>query len=1160
MPITAADLQGVTSFENLAKLFHDKLGWPEEEWKTFEGVKTVYGLDDPDLDDVHIAAVQKLSQDLTWGIFLLDFKRGFRRQALRRLLNAVAERARERDANPKWQSDNLLFICRYGGNAFTFAHFRGDTFANAKLRHFGWTDTLEARTAIENVNQLQWGTDWIDAFSVEKLTKAFFTRLSDLFYDACDAVAKVIPDENDRRLFVQTLFNRLIFLRFVEKKGWLNIGDRPDYLRALWEKGQDGLNPFWPTRLNALFGAANHETSDKIHEISRPLIGEVEYLNGGLFDEDHRFANPNIKIPDRIFEDLLGQNGLFYSYNFTVEESSPLDVQVAVDPEILGRIFEQLTISSKRHDTGSYYTPREIVQFMCREALVGYVAGKGIGEDKARKLVYELDDSALSNQEGNLTFEALKAIKVVDPACGSGAYLLGMLQELYALFEMLRRNDRKFSDNPAKEAHQRKLWIIENNIYGVDLQPFATNTAMLRLWLTLLVEDSGSKPQPLPNLEYKIEIGDTLLGPDPLKAIDWSRIQRGLDFDSIGETVEDLRKLRAKYQDSHGHAKAIIKLELETKLRELRQKATGNPDKEASTFDWRVEFFDVFLEDPKHRSPGFDVVIANPPYVDSEQMVARDASYRSRVGANFAVAKGNWDLYIPFWQRSIDLLNQDGTATLVTPNKWLSIRYAQALRKMLSGHVHLIVDYTRFRVFKEVGVAAIVVSARRSTPEEVRIRHYADDHILIFQSSLPADLTVQLEDWGVLLSQNLELVVQVLRSWKRVSDYCDLEEAATVGEAYELIPLLREQGSSTAGNFRLINTGTIDPYASLWGLKPTSYLKSRYARPVVDRREYKERFPRRFQQMSSAKLIMSGMRHFEAYWDGKADYIAGKSTVVARGFRNGYCGELLLALLNSTFIKFLIKECYSSLAIDGGINFTPNLVGSLPAPTVSDGDREALAALALKCQDVKSANPDADVSEFVVEIDKRVEFLYFHQHEAPTYDDWVAKREAEKGTVIEEIRNLVAIGHETDEFECKSSFSWDIRKGEQADYIKDEVHTAICAMLNAKGGDLLVGVDDDMNIIGLEQDLARYGSKDKLVQALEGPLGQTLTPNPIGLVQIRPIDIDGKTILRIKVTPDNTERYRFKDQIYVRRNSKSKPALSADEAAAWWPRRKNGDC
>jgi type I restriction-modification system DNA methylase subunit len=686
VPITPQLLEQIDSFESLAsKLFHDELRWPTRDWQTFSGVPKLYGLTKNDISGIEsLAAVQKFKEDQDWGIFLVDFANNpLKRSDLRKVLNKVAERARAQHDNPTWPHEKILFICRSENNNWTFAYFTGDKLANAKLRRFGWENPLEARTAVENLNKLEWGKDWSAAFDVEKLTKDFFTKLSDLFFDAMQAVKTQIADENERRLFVQTLFNRLIFLRFVEKKGWLQLNGREDYLRALWEASKNDHNPFWPTRLNALFGAVNHPLSDKIHKNFKPLIGEVQYLNGGLFDEDHRFADPNIKIPNQIFEGLLGEDGLFYRYNFTVEESTPLDVNVAVDPEILGKIFEQLTIATKRHDTGSYYTPREIVQFMCREALVGYLEQKGLTEEKARKLVYDHDDSGLTNQEGNLAFEALKAIKVVDPACGSGAYLLGMLQELYALFELLRRDDRKFSTDPAQEAHERKLWIIENNLYGVDIQQFATNTAMLRLWLTLLVEDTGTKPQPLPNLEYKIETGDSLLGPDPSQPIDWSMVQRGLDFEGVHETVEHLRLLRERYQSTHGPEKNRIKTELEAKLAELREKVTGSPIKDPNKFDWRVEFFDVFLDDPAKRKPGFDAVVMNPPYIATYSRQSEHLESEPELRRLYGKFGGRVNLFTCFLIRMHEVLLPSGQGAFIVPDTFATSDSYNLVRKFL---------------------------------------------------------------------------------------------------------------------------------------------------------------------------------------------------------------------------------------------------------------------------------------------------------------------------------------------------------------------------------------------------------------------------------------------------------------------------------------------
>lgn len=742
--------------EGLPEIFRDELRWPTGPTTT-QTVK---------IANQNLAA-KPIAQAAGVPVFLVHLPAGTD------LPGVTGRREAHRSLGATFAEHMLIFVDHPGAACqFVWARAKGEK-QPLKLAVLPYEQHGPARTTLERLDKLRLPIEehglvdilrrLEDAFSVEPLSKAFFTEISDLFFEVADGLAKQIGDENERRLFVQTLFNRLIFLRFVEKKGWLKgMGHGPNYLQALWQAGQDGVNPFWPTRLSALFTSLNHPKGDRVREVSKPLIGEVPYLNGGLFEDSPRFADPKLTIPPDVFRKLVGPNGLFYRYNFTVEESSPLDVQVAVDPEILGKIFEQLTLSAKRHDTGSYYTPREIVQFMCREAIVGYLSSSSEGspgvppvgppdpasarspagtpgllsgspagtpglhpgpgvrlpEAKARALVYEHDDSTLTNQEGNLAFAALKAIKVVDPACGSGAYLLGMLQELYALFEILRRDDRKFSPDPAKEAHERKLWIIENNIYGVDLQAFATNTAMLRLWLTLLVEDSGKEPQPLPNLEYKIETGDSLLGPDPSQPIDWSKSQRGLDFESVHDTVESLRRLREGYQNAHGEDKIGVKKELETKLAELREKVTGAPTKDPARFDWRVEFFDVFLGPggrgmgsgdggsgsgegspisrtpnpaPQTPNPGFDVALANPPYVRAdaqgkdienttqrELAIAKWKAYRKTLkeAPHFETLHEKWDLYIPFLERAHKMLARSGSMVFIISDSFNTAKYA----------------------------------------------------------------------------------------------------------------------------------------------------------------------------------------------------------------------------------------------------------------------------------------------------------------------------------------------------------------------------------------------------------------------------------------------------------------------------------------------------
>ena len=239
----------------------------------------------------------------------------------------------------------------------------------------------------------------------------------------------------------------------------------------------------------------------------------MPFLNGGLFEETDLDKRRDIAVPDEIIGEVL--DNLFERFNFTVMESTPYDVEVAVDPEMLGKVFEELVTG--RHDSGAYYTPRPVVSFMCREALKGYLEGKEIGLDAyaVARFVDERDTSGISLTAAPDLSKALSEVTVVDPACGSGAYLLGMMQELTELQTILYnivKDDKKIYD--------LKLEIIQRNLYGVDIDEFAVNIAMLRMWLSLAIDYEGGKPDPLPNLDFKVLCGDSLLGPDPSAGVE----------------------------------------------------------------------------------------------------------------------------------------------------------------------------------------------------------------------------------------------------------------------------------------------------------------------------------------------------------------------------------------------------------------------------------------------------------------------------------------------------------------------------------------------------------------------------------------------------------------------------------------------------------------
>ena len=266
-----------------------------------------------------------------------------------------------------------------------------------------------------------------DAFDVEPVTKEFFHEYGRIF-DEVESAIKGIRDAERKRLFTQRLFNRLMFVAFIQKKGWLKFAGSTDYLSALWKAHERDTaisdKNCYRDRLKPLFFFGLNSTND-VNQIGinrgaflKTLIGDVPYLNGGLFDEDDDDKDEKIIVPDKAIDAVL--NDLFARFNFTVTESTPLDVEVAGDPEMLGKIFEELVTG--RHETGSYYTPKPIVSFMCREALKGYLLAKLPNEsrDAVKEFVDEHSPTRLHNAEAVL--EALRRIKVCDPACGSGAY------------------------------------------------------------------------------------------------------------------------------------------------------------------------------------------------------------------------------------------------------------------------------------------------------------------------------------------------------------------------------------------------------------------------------------------------------------------------------------------------------------------------------------------------------------------------------------------------------------------------------------------------------------------------------------------------------------------------------------------------------------------
>ncbi|MGP1347125.1 MAG: Eco57I restriction-modification methylase domain-containing protein [Phycisphaerales bacterium] len=719
------------------ELLIDALGWPIDEaaqeigdiaYEWTEDELRAAGLNEAIVGG---KAYQIILPGNPWGIFVMEFAnpdvfitgRGMT-GVLRRVLHGLIRKGRGGQSSnlPRFTQDNLLFICNHNYQRYRFAHFKPapEGGGTPPMASFGWgPDDLEAvRTICEfNLRALEWPDSpptteaewlktWQPAFDVEKVTKRFYQDYAQVFHRVEDIIRRNTDVAGDElRMFTQSLFNRLMFLRFIERKGWLvfpgQAGSR--YLAALASAGGIGKRSLYASRLRPLFFQGLAEEGKQESD----AYGMVPLLNGGLFEESNLDARVS-DIPDDAFALIMSQGGLFYRYNFTVEESTPLDIEVAVDPEMLGKVFEELVTG--RHESGSYYTPRPVVAFMCREALKGHLADRtGAPESAIATLVDDHEVEGLTEAHASAIIGALDDLKAVDPACGSGAYLLGLLQELIAIRRALQ--SERLAADPGF-LYDLKLHIISHNLYGVDIDPFATEIAKLRLWLSLAVE--ADHPVPLPNLDFKIETGDSLLGPNPQHA----ELLHAASIHSLADTTVE-SKLR--YVDARGDEKEDLRREIERNLDDIRRLL--NHKAQDGVVDWRVQFAEVF-----QANGGFDIALANPPYVRQELIT----SYKPALKECFPdVYTGAADLYVYFYDRGIHILRDGGHLSYIAPNKFFRATYGAKLRIHLLQKTELssLIDFADYPIFQAITYPAIVVTKKCSSARsDAQVRVHNWDH------------------------------------------------------------------------------------------------------------------------------------------------------------------------------------------------------------------------------------------------------------------------------------------------------------------------------------------------------------------------------------------------------------------------------------------------
>lgn len=545
------------NFDGFRNFLQDNLNWPirevSKESLTYEFLPEELKIDGKQLNRLAGDTIYQLIpfiRNQPWGIFLLELNDPkvyvtFLRQILRRLVPS----RRKSSILPTWKVENLLFICTYDYKDFTFAHFKGEKYQKAKLSTFNWTfGETRLRTLCEfnlpslfydeefQDNHQKWLTEWSKAFDKERLTEEFF----DAYKFALKFIKGILSAQNKSSLqevhsFAQQLLSRIMFLYFVEKKGWLKWKDYVQdkkYIWNLWlkykkyETREDTFHSLWLSSLffqafNKKHGYLNFDLPDEIKE----SFDLMPYLNGELFTENE-LDKIGFSVPDRIFGLLFEidpydkRNGLLERYNFTIREDTPLDIEVAVDPEMLGKVYESLISEEERGKAGIFYTPRTEIDYMCRLSLVEYLFEETeISKEELISLIFEPEKILECENETNLKQirRTLDKVRVVDPAVGSASFLVGMMNVLVDI----HRNLSSKIDGREENLFALKNKVISENLYGVDVKDWAVMVGELRLWLSLVIDTDEKEllkmgqniyQQPLlPNLTFKIHQGDSLV-------------------------------------------------------------------------------------------------------------------------------------------------------------------------------------------------------------------------------------------------------------------------------------------------------------------------------------------------------------------------------------------------------------------------------------------------------------------------------------------------------------------------------------------------------------------------------------------------------------------------------------------------------------------------
>ena len=836
-----------------------------------------------------------------------------------------------------------------------------------------------------------------DSFDIQPLNKEFYIDISSFFNELTQHLEnKDILDKKHRPQFVNRLIGRIIFCWFIRKKEI--IAEDAGYFDAEGKLA----DKYYAEKLETLFFKV---LNTPVEERGSGADDRTPFLNGGLFEpkESDLYGLYQLSFPADYFE-------RFYSflnrYNFTTDESTSDYQQVAIDPEMLGRIFENLlaeeieeTGEQARKAKGAFYTPREIVDYMCRESLRAYIAGK-LGED-ARKgellqLLFDKKEHELDLKGGwgnlgaykNRIIEALDTIKIIDPACGSGAFPIGMLQIMLSIYGRL---DMRL------DHYKTKLGIIKNNIFGIDIEPMAVEIARLRTWLSLIVDENVNLKgenkgiDTLPNLDFKFICANSLI---PLANEDTKQL-----FDTVKK--EELIFIRDKYfsartkkskEDWHRKYEKIIEYKKSGNMfsskREcqLRTYHPFNSENISGFFDADCMF---------GIKEGFDVVIGNPPYVNISKV---DKKLLSQYQEKYESASyGRFDLYVTFIELAINLLNEGGVQSFIVPDKVCYQKYAQNIRNIILNKCQImnIMDLSGIKIFESAVVDNVIYLLRRNDNYDGPVSIIHLDYKGVFKGIDKLNRHEVLQKTFKTFPENMfrlsirERDVSILNKIdsksEKIKEYCYISFGAQPGVLNKFVFNQTEEPDKLNINKKVqkkfIRGRNIERYFVNYSGDVIYYLPDELHRPA---------FPELFE---NEKIVVSEIsKDIKAAYDTSGYYSNEKTVVLVkwgifsnvsdkvmrgRGIKvnnelflktNTLSTKYIISFINSSLLNYYFKKMLSD-----GLNVYPDNLREMPIIIIKN--QKPFIKLVDQILDAKK-HPNADTRIFEDKIDDLVFDLY----------------------------------------------------------------------------------------------------------------------------------------------------------------------------------------